>query len=590
MTPVLGNPAGLWALVGVPLVLAIHFLQQRSRRVVVSTWFLIAPLAPESVGGPTWEKLRHSRQLWLQLAAVVLTAWLLAAPRWPRAESAQTVVLVLDASAAMEAFRDAARTEAEREMALAEGLAARTTWVVLTTDPRAKPLYRGTDRAAALAALPDWRPELGTHDFAPALQLARTLAGETGRTLLITSAKTQVPPGQRAAGVGRPLQNAGFAGASVTKDGAGHTWRALVRSHAAVEQTRTWALETAAGRSAPRSFKVAAGGVVELAGEFPAGADRVTLVLDPDAFASDDQLPLVRPQPKPLAVSIGGAAGEPALDFFRKVAAEVDGVSVSALPGGDLRIARVDAAAAGGEARGGILLPPAQAQREVTLAVEPVTPEHHPLVDGLNWQGWTGPAPAGFTRGENDTVLLWQGGVPLALLHRTPPGARQLRLAIDWERTNASRLPATVLLARRFLEEERDAKARPFAANFDCGAPLVPAAGLDGGGLAIEFEPARGGAPEREVTGSSAPRVPGRPGFFRVRRGEEVLVRGAAQWADSRQGDFRRAETFFQDNPTQRQAALERLTRPDPLATLWLLAAAACALGSWWVPTRKDAA
>ena len=173
MTPVLGNPAGLWALVGVPLVLAIHFLQQRSRRVVVSTWFLIAPLAPESVGGPTWEKLRHSRQLWLQLAAVVLTAWLLAAPRWPRAESAQTVVLVLDASAAMEAFRDAARTEAEREMALAEGLAARTTWVVLTTDPRAKPLYRGTDRAAALAALPDWRPELGTHDFAPALQLAR---------------------------------------------------------------------------------------------------------------------------------------------------------------------------------------------------------------------------------------------------------------------------------------------------------------------------------------------------------------------------------------------------------------------------------
>jgi hypothetical protein len=75
-----------------------------------------------------------------------------------------------------------------------------------------------------------------------------------------------------------------------------------------------------------------------------------------------------------------------------------------------------------------------------------------------------------------------------------------------------------------------------------------------------------------------------------VRRGEEVLVRGAAQWADPRQGDFRRAETFFQDNPTQRQAALEWLTRPDPLATLWLLAAAACALGSWWVPTRKDAA
>jgi hypothetical protein len=587
MLPVFGNPAGLWALVGVPIILAIHFLQQRSRRAVVSTWFLIAPLAPESVGGPTWEKLRRSRQLWLQLAAVILTAWLLSAPRWPRAESAQTVVLVLDASAAMEAFRAPAINAAEREMALAEGLAARTTWVVMTTDPRATPLYRGLDRQSAEASLASWKPELGTHDHAPALHLARSLAGEAGRTLLITDTRAKVAPGQRAAGVGKPLENAGFAGASVVREETGHTWRALVRSHAAVAQTRTWWLETPAGKTAPKDFSIAPGGVVELAGSFPDGTERATLVLNPDAFTPDDRLPLVRPLAKPLAVSVEGEAADAAAEFFRRVAPSVEGVTLGPLPAADLRIARLDQAAVAAETRSGIFLPPADARRDISLASDPVTAEHHPLVDGLNWQGWIGAGPAGYLRGPTDPVLLWQLRTPLMFLHTSAAGARQLRLSFDWDRSNATRLPAAVLLVRRFLEEERDSRPRPFAANFDCSSPLAPAVGLDVGGLTLEFEPAAGGPPEKSTTGATVPRAPGRPGHFTLMRGPELLVRGAAQWADVRQGDFRSAETFFQDNEAERHAAIERLTRPDPLTMVWMLALAGCALGSWWVPGRK---
>src|SRR5882757_9209236 len=101
MLPTFANPAGFWALVGVPAILAIHFLQQRSKRAVTSTWFLIEPFAPRSVGGRTWEKLRSSRSLWLQLLATLMANWLLAEPRWPRSDSAQTVVLVLDSSVSM---------------------------------------------------------------------------------------------------------------------------------------------------------------------------------------------------------------------------------------------------------------------------------------------------------------------------------------------------------------------------------------------------------------------------------------------------------------------------------------------------------
>src|ERR1043165_3348306 len=106
MMPIFANPLGLWALLGLPVILAIHFLQQRARVARTSTWFLIEKLSPDSARGRTWDRIRSSRILWLQLASVLLAAWVLAEPRWVRAESAQTVVIVLDASASMEAFRE----------------------------------------------------------------------------------------------------------------------------------------------------------------------------------------------------------------------------------------------------------------------------------------------------------------------------------------------------------------------------------------------------------------------------------------------------------------------------------------------------
>ena len=236
--PLFANPAGLWVLLGVPVIVAIHFLQQRAQVARTSTWFLIERLAPDSARGRTWDRLRASRTFWLQLAAVAVAAWVLGEPRWVRAESTQTVAVVLDASAAMGAFRPAAVAAAERELALADGLAARTTWVIMTTDPGQPALYRGPERAAAQAALARWQPEAGRHDPAPALRLARALAGADGRTLLVTDTRAKVPADQRAAGVGEPIDNVGFAGATVTREDGAPVWRALVKNHAATPQRR----------------------------------------------------------------------------------------------------------------------------------------------------------------------------------------------------------------------------------------------------------------------------------------------------------------------------------------------------------------
>src|SRR5262249_44733094 len=101
---ILGNPAGLWALLGVPAVLAVHWLQQRVTPTPVSTLFLIQALAPASVRGRRIDRLRSSIPLWLQLAAVLVLAWVAAEPRWVRADSVQRVAVVLDDSASMAAF------------------------------------------------------------------------------------------------------------------------------------------------------------------------------------------------------------------------------------------------------------------------------------------------------------------------------------------------------------------------------------------------------------------------------------------------------------------------------------------------------
>ena len=70
-----------------------------------------------------------------------------------------------------------------------------------------------------------------------------------------------------------------------------------------------------------------------------------------------------------------------------------------------------------------------------------------------------------------DSTTVWQGRWPLVFVRPVaidlktgkPATGKKLMLAFDWATSNAPRLPATVLLARRFLETERDAQSAPYA-------------------------------------------------------------------------------------------------------------------------------
>lgn len=147
----------------------------------------------------------------------------------------------------------------------------------MTTNPRPPPLYRGVEREAASAALALWQPELGEHDRAPALRIAHGMAGGAGRTLLITDTRGRVPAGQRAAGVGKVLENVGFAGVSFTRESGGHTWRALVKNHAPSPQSRTWRIESGGVQLAEQSVSLAPGALTEISARLSEDANEATV-------------------------------------------------------------------------------------------------------------------------------------------------------------------------------------------------------------------------------------------------------------------------------------------------------------------------
>jgi hypothetical protein len=116
MDILLANPWGLLALAALPALVVIHSLRQATRRVPTSTLFLLDHAGPEPVGGLRLDSFRQALPFWMQVLASLALTWLLVEPRFIRADSRQTVAVVLDSSASMVPFRDATLTALKRQL------------------------------------------------------------------------------------------------------------------------------------------------------------------------------------------------------------------------------------------------------------------------------------------------------------------------------------------------------------------------------------------------------------------------------------------------------------------------------------------
>ena len=624
---VLANPWGLAALAAVPLLVAIHSLRQRSRRVVTSTLFLLEHAGPLPTGGIRLERFRQAVPFWMQIIASLALTWLLVEPRFIRADSRQTVAVVLDSSASMAAFREPTVAALERVLKRLGAVAGHTDWHLLETGSRRPPLHAGDDLAGLLGALPRWQPTLGTHDPTAAIAVAQALApADRGAVILVTDRDIAVPSGVALLSVGTPIDNTGFVGADVSLGEPGADlaagersprWRAIVANRGELPSRRRLSILIgpatglpAAPLQEPFDLELAPGETRTLTGAWPAGAERVLLEITRDRFPLDDRMALARPVPRRVRVAIrAGTPGGELLGWMLAAASDVE--IVADADSADLVVepfgtegtgAAVQVAAAALEADAetesedgaestaqevdGAPPPPPP----MRLDPAPLSVEDHPLVRDLAWNGFLS-GPAGpIDLADGDEPLVWKGARPLVLLrHRIAESGtvgEVLLLNADLDGSTAARTPALVVLLERFVERVRGRIERPWADTFQAEEeiPMSPLAAT------LVVEPLAGPASASPATPPprSQPfrgRAPADAGFFTVApRASDAppqpLLQGATQQADPRESDFRTAGPADTVDAVRFELA-RRQSVADPFLPGWLALVAAALLAAW---------
>ncbi len=633
---VLANPWGLAALAAVPLLVAIHSLRQRSRRVVTSTLFLLEHAGPLPTGGIRLERFRQAVPFWMQIIASLALTWLLVEPRFIRADSRQTVAVVLDSSASMAAFREPTVAALERVLKRLGAVAGHTDWHLLETGSRRPPLHAGDDLAGLLGALPRWQPTLGTHDPTAAIAVAQALApADRGAVILVTDRDIAVPSGVALLSVGTPIDNTGFVGADVSLGEPGADlaagersprWRTIVANRGELPSRRRLSILIgpatglpAAPLQEPFDLELAPGETRTLTGAWPAGAERVLLEITRDRFPLDDRMALARPVPRRVRVAI--RAGTPGGELLgRMLAAASDVEIVADADSADLVVepfgtegtgAAVQVAAAALEADAetesedgaestaqevdGAPPPPPP----MRLDPAPLSVEDHPLVRDLAWNGFLS-GPAGpIDLADGDEPLVWKGARPLVLLrHRIAESGtvgEVLLINADLDGSTAARTPALVVLLERFVERVRGRIERPWADTFQAEEeiPMPPLVAT------LVVEPLAGPASASPATPPprSQPfrgRAPADAGFFTVApRASDAppqpLLQGATQQADPRESDFRTAGPADTVDAVRFELA-RRQSVADPFLPGWLALVAAALLAAWgWRQASRGA-
>jgi len=591
---IFSNPAGWWALLGIPALVIIHILQRKSRQVDITTMFLLEKQDVESRAGRRLERWRSSRLFWLQVLAVLLISWMLSEPRWVENGTMQRVALVLDSSLAMDAFRPQLQKGLDADTATLARGASRTEWLLLESDLTRPPLYRGEDRAALLDALNNWHANLGPHDPAPVLRAARVAVGNDGLIFFVTyhpAPNGPLPVEAHVLAYGHVLDNVGI-GAAVaeTHDGQG-VWRVFVHNYAATPQKRTWWIESGAQKSPAQSVELAPGASTALQGAFPPNATHVVFALSPDDFTLDDRCPLVLPQPKQLALLFRGPDDFAA--YLKPITQVIDGIGPTmegTTPdllfdlGGNLAFTP--------QATSRVYFTAQEDSNEAASVHAHPAVEKNSLMDGLNWAGLLYTSLPPLPRRREDITLMWDGSQPLIFLRQLPGQGPVLVLNFDPRHSNLTRLPAFVLLIDRFAEMARMHKAAFARQNFPSGEQLslvLPHGAL---GAKLENTPMSGpdaGNPKTTTLSAvvaTQSRAPSPPAFFTIKVDDKLWLDGASQFPDPRESDFHDAAAIPLEAKAQ-VAREEAHSHPDSLTPLWLLTLLGVLLATWRETARN---
>lgn len=180
------NPAALFFVALVPVVIALYLLKVRRRAETVSTLLFWRKVSVEHRRRALWQKLRRPLSLLLQLLLLALVLFALARPEWSafRGRTAGATVVLLDARARLQAALPSGGTRFEAARTAATGWLRRassrqpTALLVLAGTPRVAAAL-ASDGSQALAALEKLTPTDATSPAEPAFALAQALLEAT---------------------------------------------------------------------------------------------------------------------------------------------------------------------------------------------------------------------------------------------------------------------------------------------------------------------------------------------------------------------------------------------------------------------------
>ncbi len=576
-------PAGLFALLGLPVVLALHLFRRRPELRRVSALFLFAEGGATPAAGRRRQPLRRSASLLLELLAVVLLALWLAEPRFGISGDPPRLALVLDGSASMLALRaDGSSTRSRASDAIAALLAdlpadAETCVVVSGTRPEvlAGPSARPSEARTAIAR---WLPRSTSHDPLPALELATELAGEAAEIVFVTDGEWRdLPPRVHALGFGAASANAAIVGARrlAAVDGRVRVLCEVV-SYGARGDARVEVVGSDGETRATRSLDLVDDAPHHLDFDVPA-EDAVWVLrlhVEGDALGIDDSCAL--PPPARREVTIGvelPPQRRAALELDRALLA-IEGVKETAPDSADLRITDQEVAPSGPR-QSVLALQQHGSERDPWLG--PFLVDHRdPLVQGMTLDGVLWVAGRGELRGAR---LVTAGDQVLLAVERGADNRIAVRLELDPEKSNLQRSPDWPILLQNVCEAVRAELPGPERAIVPVGTTVR----WRGAGTHTLIE----GPDGREVptSGATARVFEARdPGVYRVV--DEGAASGwlAAWFVDPLESELRTRGTF--DHPASATSPGRERTTPTGTETerrVLALLLLAVVLGDFWL-------
>lgn len=227
MSAIFSFPSGLWLLALAPVIVLLHTLKFRPKQIVVPSLRLWCERVSEPIANTFWQKIRKWRELSMQLFALLCFALALAGLRIPnQGEPPRELLIVLDATASMQALTDGSATRFERALAqLTDQLESsnpsdRFGLVVLDPEPRTV-VQMGASAPAVLLKLEDLRVSNSAEDpgvrTASLIRLYQWLNEDAGMLVItgpMSSQETRGLPAKIALRtVGDPVPNRGITSA-----------------------------------------------------------------------------------------------------------------------------------------------------------------------------------------------------------------------------------------------------------------------------------------------------------------------------------------------------------------------------------------